>query len=494
MAHAIRTYLKDVVGLGNNAEGTNKANAMIAEGLDEVSVLAELYEDDGDLITTLCQNVRKPAGTIDDPTWAAPGEVAEGDPIPIAPQVPKPGLAISAICEQRLVLGAYAASIYAKTGRPLDTAILNRQRLKEFKAHKSAVDNHQEPDSLPDISKSFTVIKFLDQLPTYLRDVLGVSGIALSYVIRHTAIPPVPLPALRANKPWVEAHSSIMEDLIDYAVHEGPAYDDDNAAVFRIISTALAGTSAMVSITKHQRKRNGRQAYLDLVTHNMGSSKWEKVVENAESLLSSRVWNGKNARYPLRIHISKHREAYNDLERASHNITYAPPNETSRVCWMLSSIQTNDATILSAKTTIQADPTKKDDFEEAADFLLITAPDSKAGNHNKLQRISATKLGKIHTGPKTGVEIRFYKRGEWLKLTPEERAEVMDSRKNKDKKRKNASTDDDHHKKIMALEAKLEEQVQVISKLQTDRVPLPPPPRSTNPLQPPSSLTQRTDK
>ena len=489
MAHAIRTYLKDVIGLGNNAEGTARANAIIEEGLDDVDVLVELYEDDGDLISTLCSNVRKPAGTIDQPGWVAPANVV---PAPNPPQVPKPGLSISAICEQRLLLAAYAASVYNKTGRTIDTAILNRLRLKEFKLHKSAVDNHQEPDSLPDISKSFTVIKYLDHLPTYLRDVLGVDGIALSYVIRENAIPPNPLPALRANKPWVDGHSSIMEDLIAFAKHEGPSYDDDNAAVFRIISTALAGTSAMVSITKHQRKRDGRKAYLDLVTHNMGSSKWEKIVENAESLLSSRVWNGKNARYPLRIHISKHREAYNDLERASHQITYVPPNDTSRVRWLLSSIQTSDATILSAKTTIQADPTKKDNFEEAADFLLITAPDHKVGNTNKLQRISATKLGKIRTGPKTGVEIRFYKRGEWLKLKPEEREEVMASRKDKDKdKKRKANATDDHAKKIMALEAKLEEQTQTIAKLQTEKVPLPPLPKNKNPLQPPPSLTQR---
>ena len=106
----------------------------------------------------------------------------------------------------------------------------------------------------------------------------------------------------------------------------------------------------------------------------MGSSKWEKTVEIAEGVLNSRVWNGKNSRYPIKIHISRHREAFNDLERASHHITYSPPNETSRVRYLLNSIQSSDATICSVKTTIMANAAKKNDFEEAADFIMFTAP------------------------------------------------------------------------------------------------------------------------
>ena len=165
-----------------------------------------------------------------------------------------------------------------------------------------------------------------------------------------------------------------MEELIVNTPHNGPAYEADNAQVYNLLATNLAGTSAMTSITRHQRRRDGRSAYLDLVMHSMGSAKWEKTVEIAEGVLSSRVWNGRNIRYPLRIHVARHREAYNDLVRASYQINYTPPNEASRVRYLLGSIQTADPTICSAKTAIKADPTKKNDFEEAADFLLVTAP------------------------------------------------------------------------------------------------------------------------
>ena len=91
---------------------------------------------------------------------------------------------------------------------------------------------------------------------------------------------------------------------------------------------------------------------MDLVMHNMGTNKWENLIELAEKVLNTRVWNGENARYPLRIHIARHREAFNDMERASDHITFTPPDETTRVRNLLNSIHTSDATIISAKTNI----------------------------------------------------------------------------------------------------------------------------------------------
>ena len=82
---ALRTYLKDPIGLGLNATGTDRANAVIAEGIDSIDNLIDLYEDDG--IKTLCQNVKKPAGTIPNPNWVRP------DPNPAgatAPHIPTP--------------------------------------------------------------------------------------------------------------------------------------------------------------------------------------------------------------------------------------------------------------------------------------------------------------------------------------------------------------------------------------------------------------------
>ena len=49
--------------------------------------------------------------------------------------------------------------------------------------------------------------------------------------------------------------------------------------------------------------------------------------------------------------------------------------------YLLNSIQTNDHTICATKTTIQADAAKKNNFELAADFIIITGPTTNNSNN-----------------------------------------------------------------------------------------------------------------
>ena len=62
--NAIRTYLKDVISLGNDQLGTDRANAIIGEGLDNFDALVDFNKDD---IKYLCYTVRKPGGLMEVP-------------------------------------------------------------------------------------------------------------------------------------------------------------------------------------------------------------------------------------------------------------------------------------------------------------------------------------------------------------------------------------------------------------------------------------------
>ena len=65
-----------------------------------------------------------------------------------------------------------------------------------------------------------------------------------------------------------------MDELATYTPHTGPSYEADNVQVYNLLYKALAGTNDMTLITRHQRRRDGRSEYLDLVTHNMGAENW----------------------------------------------------------------------------------------------------------------------------------------------------------------------------------------------------------------------------
>ena len=104
---ATHSYLKDVIGLGANHEGTDRANTITAEGIDDPANLVKLAEDD--CVKTLCQNVRKIAGTE-----RHPGRNAH-NPNPwnlTAPRVARSGQDIPTIFKQRLNIAEYGAKIF----------------------------------------------------------------------------------------------------------------------------------------------------------------------------------------------------------------------------------------------------------------------------------------------------------------------------------------------------------------------------------------------
>ena len=100
------SYLKGVIGLGANQEGTNFANVIIAEGLGNPANLVKLEEYEG--VKTLCQDVRNPEGMEPQPVWNAP------NPNPwilTSPRVARLGKYIPAISYKMLNIAVYGDNI-----------------------------------------------------------------------------------------------------------------------------------------------------------------------------------------------------------------------------------------------------------------------------------------------------------------------------------------------------------------------------------------------
>lgn len=458
-AHAMRTYLQQVIGVPAPAE---RREAIRDEGLEALDDFIE-FDDSG--ITNLCASVRKPGGTIANPQAADPGQPAV---------IPNPGFSLSAICEKRLKLACYTAKCYNLIGRVIDQISMNRMRLRLYDDHKKIVDASEAPEKLQPVSKSFGIIRAMDIVPSHLRERLGVRDVALSYVIRDLENPGA-VPALDPNKATGTDYNSIMDELIAYAPLQGEGYVSDNATVFQILQDMVSGRSFESSIKQFQRTQNGRSAYLALCQHNMGSAKWDKIVQEAETYVMKREWDGKNARFTLKSHINKHREANNDMVRAADHIAYEVPNEHTRV----KSITSTNGTVLAAVTNIHADPNRRGNFEAAADFLLLTTEMQKgstnASGGGGRQRISAIKQG---GGSKanackgeTGVELRYHKRHEYRKLNEEQKEELTAWREEKRNKSKNGGSNDtdDMKQQVAALQQSMASLAQTIAALNTQQ-------------------------
>ena len=370
----MRTYLRDIIGI-MDTPGTTPAARRVAIQNEGLSVIEDLLEFDDDGIKVLCNSVRKPGGLVVDPN----------DPNRL---VVNPGFNIPAISEKRLKWAAYGAKIYRLIGRPLSYDALNRDRLKAFERHLILVDEHEDPEKLPVVSKTFGIIKAMDLLPSHLRNRLGSSKVPLSYVIRDDVQPPT-LQPLQNNDCVGATYTSLTDELIAHIPHAGSEYIEDSAKVFQIIQDMVQGTSFESSIKSFQQARDGRGAYLALCQHNLGSPKWDRVIDDAESYVMRREWNGKNIIFTLRSYVAKHREAHNEMLWASQFIEYEVPNEHTRVGQLIKSITSRDPSIVSTIIHIQGNDTQRNNFEEAADFLLLTAPKPK--DQGPVHRVSAMK-------------------------------------------------------------------------------------------------------
>jgi hypothetical protein len=386
MAATYRTYLRNTIGFGTN----DRVTTIGAHGLDNFDTMAELEDDD---VKTLFNAARKQT----------------------------PPMLVSAIIEKRIKLACYGARTYTIIGRDVDGTSLSLRRLKQLELHKKIIEEHKDPsEGIPKVSKTYSIDKALDTLPTFLRSKIGVRGVALSYVIREVAVPPA-LDPLHTDVPYSQESGSLMNELITHTPHDGVGWDEDNASVFAIIQEMVRDVSMASSLKGHQRARNGRAAYLSLVQHNLGSAQWDKVLLKAEEVQNVRVWNGRNGRYTMKRHIDMHRDAFNDMVRANEHVAYEVPNERTRVSRLLRSIQAGHlASIAAAKTTIEATPAKRDDFEEAADFLILNAPAIK--NSGSTQRISGLyQEGDEEDLSHVKVDDRFYTPKEYKDLSQDQK-------------------------------------------------------------------------
>ena len=423
-----------LAALGNTTEGI--ATALIEQGIQ----LEDLHDVEPEDVKTICQAARRPGGQL--PNGA-----------------PNQGVNVPALLQLRLMFAVNASQYYETVGRTLSPGVMTWAYVKQFKALSELRKNWPAPPELPKLGRNVPIMKLLEMIRETLHKKLGIRQIPLSYVTR-AVVTPGPIGPIRENKPFSRDFSSFHEEMVARASHDHQNYQDDNSAVLDILVGCLGDTEYMTSLKPFQRLRDGRGALLALEVQNLGNSKWDTVIRKAEQTVLNFPWNGKNVKYSLDRHIVAHRAAHNDMMRASDYMTYVPPNEHARVQRLLNSIVSTDIKVISAVTTILADTAKRNDFEEAADFLLLAAPVSVT-DENMSHNISAVneenKTGfEISPMGKTGIAMRYYPYPEYKALSDEQRQELSEWSKNNGRRHPNKKRKREQSK-ISALRTELKE-------------------------------------
>ena len=159
-------------------------------------------------------------------------------------------------------------------GRNFNDASLSRSRLSQFKRHKQMADNQNYPESFPILRNIFTIIKLLDHMTNHLREMLDVLNVTLYYVVREGPDTTCSATTFACTLNFVLGKLYMMDELVNYTLQKFPSYKADNAQVYNLLAKAISGINDMISIVRHQHWRDGKLACLDLVTHNMGLTRW----------------------------------------------------------------------------------------------------------------------------------------------------------------------------------------------------------------------------
>ena len=272
---------------------------------------------------------------------------------------------------------------------------------------------------------------FNDALLTFLAQHCNpTTGVPLTYVLRETK--PVGSEARNA------AYDTIDDDLIATTILQGDQYALDNQRVFTLMKPFLVGGPGLTFIKPHQKKKDGREAYLALTRQATGTAAVTIRKKEAYAAIADAKFTVRG-RFSYQQYVHRHQKAHNTLAELDE-----PVAETKKVTDFLKGI--SDPSLAAGKTVVNGDAAKLSDFEACQQYfgtLIAASRTDKTNDENrKIAGVGTTKT----SGKKNGrykqnkKKTRHYSLDEWRKLSDEEKAEILRARKEqKDKEQKDAN-------------------------------------------------------
>lgn len=365
------------------------------------------------------------------PGVAAIPELRDNDGNVIADAIaaiqPIPPVLVSAKCALRLKVASVAYHYYYSIRRDHSPANMNYTNvLKDFYTEYESVislSKEDKPD-VPLLHKNSTPLKWIESFKDCLFRTYGIRKTPLLYVVRENpAIPDEAADPLLQGKAYGQS-GSVLDELIARLDHNDPLFKSDNSSVYSMLEEATRGTVYASTVKPYSRRKDGRSAWLSMVSSHAGNDKWEQLQDARSKFLMNTKWNGKN--YSLEKFTGMHRSSYVQLQEAATHVNFQLPTENTRVSYLINNINNSDPDLRAAIANIRIDTNgMKDDFEAAVAFLLPVDPYSK--HKRSLERnanVSDTNALKNKSQSRTGVDLRWHRPEEYSKLTKDQRIEL----------------------------------------------------------------------
>ena len=230
-----------------------------------------------------------------------------------------------------------------------------------FEFEEAGIKADSKDDELKPFKKDCDIRKALEDLDNLLGKKLGAGGSPLAYITR----PEVRLPEAVDGEvdPGMNL-PSVKEELVRRTRHDGPHFEADNEAVFSIIRDFTHKGPAWNWVSSHQRTRDGRAAYLDLVGHYLGASFVNKTISDATADLETIRWTGRSRNFTWDDFSGKLNKAFSDL--ADNGQVYT---DKMKVHQLLKAIE--DPVLGIAKLRVLSEEKFQENYNEAVSFFAM---------------------------------------------------------------------------------------------------------------------------
>jgi hypothetical protein len=153
----------------------------------------------------------------------------------------------------------------------------------------------------------------LENIKEYLASQYGVTGATLDYFVRpDIAVKP------EAEDP-AENYETVDQEMTARAPHTGRSFVNNRRKIWDIMSNICGKHSCFVYIKPALRTRNGRDAYMLLFDHFLGPNNVGNMASEAETKITSTLYNGQKKRFTWDTYARIHTEQHSVLNRLKDN-------------------------------------------------------------------------------------------------------------------------------------------------------------------------------
>jgi hypothetical protein len=265
----------------------------------------------------------------------------------------------------------------------------------------------------------------LEKIREYLASQYGVTGATLYYVVRaEIAVKP-------EEEDPPDNYETVDQEITARAPHTGRPFVNYRRTFWDIMSNICGKHSCFFYIKPALRTQNGRDAYMILFEHFLGPNNVGNMSSEAETKLTSTLYNGEKKRFTWETYVRIHTEQHSVLNGLK-DYGYAGIDDSSKVRHLIKEIKTTELDV--CKAQVMASPSLRDDFAATVELYSTFIKQLKVENPQlNVSEVSFAggKAGKNSYGKRhsTGisnvsnanVDDRFFHKHEYNALAPDQK-------------------------------------------------------------------------